>query len=119
MALLCILASSPGAPIFSTAREKRGEPDKTYHVRDVRWNQLPYMAQQRVGQDQAEFEFFNQYVTIGYESARGDASASSLCVKNCDLHGNSIVSTLGGTDLDVGTIEFTMQIAAFDTQQRD
>ena len=30
--------------LFSFARE-RGEPDKTYHVCDIRWNQLPYVVQ--------------------------------------------------------------------------
>ena len=40
-----------------------------------------------------EFEFFDQYVTIGYESASGDASIPFLRVENCDLHGNSIVPT--------------------------
>ena len=52
------LASSPGAPIFSTAREKLGPRgslvNKTYHVRDVRWNRLPYMAQQQVGRLEAQ-----------------------------------------------------------------
>ena len=67
------------------------------------------MAQQQVGQNQGyrcqEFEFFDQYVTIGYESASGDTSVPFLRVENCYLHGNSIVSTPSGTDLDVGTIE--------------
>ena len=55
------------------------------------------MVQQPVGQNQGyrcqEFEFFDQYVTICYESASGDASVPLLRVENCDLHGNSIVST--------------------------
>ena len=34
------LASSPGSPIFLTCTRKDEEPGKTYHVRDVRWNQL-------------------------------------------------------------------------------
>ena len=46
--------ASPQAPrSFQLHARKEGEPGKTYHVRDVRWNQLPYMAQQQVGQDQA------------------------------------------------------------------
>ena len=49
------------------------------------------MAQQQVGQNQGyrcqEFKFFDQYVTIGYESASGDASVPFLRVENCDLHG--------------------------------
>ena len=67
------------------------------------------MAQQQVGQNQGyrcqEFEFFDQYVTIGYESASGDASVPFLRVENCDLHGNSIVSMPRWNRLDVGTIE--------------
>ena len=47
----CHVALSPGSLIFSTLHEKRGEPGKTYHVREVRWNQLPYnMAQQQFDQ---------------------------------------------------------------------
>ena len=75
-----------------------GEPGKTYHVRNVRWNQLPYMVQQRVGWlerriSHRKFEFFDLNVTISYESASGGPSVPSLRVENCDLHGNSIVPT--------------------------
>ena len=122
------IASSPGSPIFSTLHEKRGprgpgEPGKTYHVRNVRWNQLPYMAQQQVGQNQGyrcqEFEFFDQYVTIGYESVSGDVSVPFLQVENCDLHSNSIVSMPRWNRLRCGHDRVTVQIAVFDTRRTD
>ena len=37
----------------SMRKGKRGVPGKTYPVCDIRWNQLPYMAQQRAGQIKA------------------------------------------------------------------
>ena len=43
----------PQAPrCFQHCTRKEGEPGKTYHMCDIRWNQLPYMAQQEVGQNQ-------------------------------------------------------------------
>ena len=122
-----LIASSPGSPIFSTLHEKEGEPGKTYHMRDIRWNQLPYMAQWQVGQNQGDrcrkFEFFDWCVTIGYESASEDASAPLLQVENCDLHdGNLIVSTprwLWWSRLGHEHDRVTVQIAVFDTQLSD
>ena len=105
---------------------KEGEPGKTYHMHGVRWNQLPYMAQQQVGQHQGDrcrmFEFFDWYVTIGYESASKDASAPLLRVENCDLHGNSIVSMprwLWWNRLGREHDRVTVQIAVFNTQRKD
>ena len=60
-----------------------------------------------------EFKFFDQYVTIGYESASGDASVPFLRVENCDLHGNSIVSTPRWNRLRHGHDRVTVQIAVF------
>ena len=72
--------------------KKEGEPGKTYHMRDVRWNQLPYMVQQQVGwlERQNFSPKFDLNITISYESASGGPSVPSLYIKNCDLHGNSI-----------------------------
>ena len=92
----------------------------------ARWNQLPYMAQRQVGQNQGDrcqkFEFFDQYVTISYESASKYASAPSLRVENCDLHGNSIMSTprwLWWNWLGCEHDRVTMEIVVFDTRWRD
>ena len=64
------LASSPGSPIFSTLQVGQNQGDRC-----------------------RKFEFFDQYVTISYELTSKDTSAPLLQVENCDLHGNSIVST--------------------------
>ena len=75
------------------------------------------MVQQQVGQNQGyrcqEFEFFDQYVTVGYESASGDASVPFLPVENCDLHGNSIVSTPRWNRLKSGHDRVIVQIRSF------
>ena len=107
------VASSPGSPIFQRCMRKEGEPDKTYHERDIRWNQLPYMVQQRVGWlerriSHRKFEFFDLNVTISYESASGGP------VKNCDLHGNSIVSTSKSVPPGRRHDRVTVQIAVFE-----
>ena len=51
-----------------------------------------YMVQQRVGWLE-RWNFspkFDLNVTISYESASGGPSVPSLCIGNCDFHGNSI-----------------------------
>ena len=83
-----VLASSPGAPM----RDMHARNGACYHVRDVRWNQLPYMTQQQVGRLEAQifspkFEVFYLNVTISYESASQGPSVPSLGVKSRDLHG--------------------------------
>ena len=108
-----MLASSPQAPrSFQRCMRKEGKPGKTYHVHDVRWNQLPYMVQQRVGWlerriSHRKFEFFDLNVTISYESASGGPSVPLLRVENYDLHGNSIVPTSKSVSFHLGmnTIE--------------
>ena len=67
-------------------------------MHDVRWNQLPYMAQQWLGQletwiSHRKFEFFDLNVTFHHESASGGPSVPSMRVENCNLHGNSIMPT--------------------------
>ena len=73
--------------LFNCTREKRGSL-VTYHVHDVRWNQLPYMAQQQVGRLEAQnfspkFELFDLNVTISYESVSqgGPFSTFAGCQK--------------------------------------
>ena len=53
------------------------------------------------------------------QSASGCPSVPSLRVENCDLHGNSIVSTPRWNWLGRGHNRVTVQIAVFDKQQRD
>ena len=70
---------------FQSCTRKEGGPGKTYHMRDVRWNQLPYMVQQQVGWLKRwtlspKVRVLQSEFTISYESASG-----CLCVKNCDL----------------------------------
>ena len=64
------LASSLGSPTFSMLHEKikEGETGKTYHVRDVWWNQLPSMAQQRVCrlETQISYRYF-KFLIWSYE----------------------------------------------------
>ena len=81
-----------------TTREKEGEPGKTYHVHDIRWNQLPYMAQQRVGQlERGNFSLKARvFRSERYESASRGPSVPSVplpSVEDCNLYGNSIVLT--------------------------
>ena len=101
-----------------------GEPGKTYHVRDVRWNQLPYMVQQRVDWlerriSHRKFEFFDLNITISYESANRGHSVPLLCVENSDLHGNFIVCTPRWKQIGCGHNRVTEQITVFDTQRGD
>ena len=78
------------------------------------------MAQQQVGQDQAESSSstistlqsaMNQQEETLQHLRYVSKTAICMVTQSCPRS--------GGTDLDVGTIEFTMQIAAFDTQRRD
>ena len=99
---------------------REGEPGKTHYVRDIRWNQLPYMAQQRVGRLETQISTessssFDVKVTIGYESANGGPSVPSLRVESCDLHGNSIVPTSKSVPPGCGHNRVTVQIAVFDS----
>ena len=85
--------------LFNCTREKRGSLVKLitcvtsggtdFHI----WHNSK-LAGLRHRISHRKFELLDLNVTIGYKSARGDASASLLCVKNCDLRGNSVVSTL-------------------------
>ena len=78
------------------------------------------MAQQRVGQDEAESSSssistlqsaMNQQEETLQHLRYVSKTAICMVTQSCPRS--------GGTDLDVGTIEFTMQIAAFDTHRRD
>ena len=78
------------------------------------------MAQQRVGQDQAESSSssismlqsaMNQQEEMLQHLRYVSKTAICMVTQSCPRS--------DGTDLDVGMIEFTMQIVAFDTQRRD
>ena len=81
--------------LFNVAREKEGEPGKTYHVRDVRWTDFHIwhnskLAGLRHGFLTESSGSFDVNVTIGFESENGGSSVPSLRVESCDLHDNSI-----------------------------
>ena len=79
------------------------------------------MAQRRVGQDQAESSSESSISTLQSAMNQQEETLQHLryVLKTVICMVTQSCPRSGGTDLDVGTIEFTMQIAAFDTQRRD
>ena len=84
------VASSPSSLIFQRCTKKEGEPSKTYHMCEIRWNQLPYMTQQRVGWLETrnlslKVWFFDLNVTISYDSDSRGPSVPSLHIEYWQL----------------------------------
>ena len=64
--------------------------------------------------DGISHRIFDLNVTTSYESASGGPSVHLLHVKNCDLHGNSIVPTSKSVPPGRGHNRVTVQITVFD-----
>ena len=103
--------------LFNVAREKRGSLVKlitcvtsggtNFHI----WHNSE-LASSRGEISHRKLEFFE---LKGYESASGGPSVRSPCIKNCNLHGNSIVPTSKSVPPGRGHDRVTMQITVFDS----
>ena len=103
--------------LFNVTQEKRGSLVKlitcvtsggtNFHI----WHNSE-LASSRGEISHRKLEFFE---LKGCESASGGPSVLSLCVKKCDLHGNSIVPTSKLVPPGRGHNQVTIQIAVFDS----